>query len=124
MKYYPDTWCILHRRGKETNEDIIKVFAGFYGGYASGDSWKLSSGTVSIEEITPARQGTAYKNSQGYEFKQYSGSSYIISNCENTPSGWVGSVLGNILEQVKDFKIISIEEAVAILERNKSALHL
>lgn len=117
MMYYPDTWCILHRRNTETNEDIIKVFAGFYGGYASGASWKLSSGTVSIEEITPARQGTAYKNSQGYEFKQYSGSSYIISNCENTPSGWVGSVLSNILEQVKDFKIISIEEAITILEK-------
>lgn len=120
MKHYPDTWCILHRRNAETNEDIIKVFAGFYGGYASGDSWRLSSGTMSINEIAPAKEGTAYKNSKGYEFKQYSGCSYIISNFENPPSGWVGSVLSNILEQVKDFKIISIEEAIAILEKEEN----
>jgi len=60
----PDTWQIIKlQRGSETN---YKVFAGWYGGYTGGDSWKLSSGIVSVKE---------YRDR--YEFANHSGSIYV-----------------------------------------------
>lgn len=109
--YYPDTYSILLYEGTSS----VKVFAGFYGGFTHGNSWKLSSGTCSIKEITPAKKGNAYKDSQGYAFEQFSGSTYILQK-ESPPHGlWVQSVLEDILLQVPKFKIISLQEAIDTL---------
>jgi len=78
--YVPDTWQILKlQRGNETH---YKVFAGWYGGYTSGDSWKLSSGIVSVKQY-----------SDRYAFKNHSGSVYICYLACNTLSSYQQSVL-------------------------------
>jgi hypothetical protein len=60
----PDTWQVVKmQRGSETN---YKVFAGWYGGYTGGDSWKLSSGIVSVKQYN-----------DHYEFINHSGSMYV-----------------------------------------------
>lgn len=121
MVYYPDSYTLLHFKDTPTNKDEIKVFAGFYGGYIQGDSWKLSSGTSSIEEITPAKRGTAYKTTKGYEFKQYSGSSYVLSLYEGKHTTWIQSILYGIMQQFPEFKVISLEEAITIMKgRNET----
>ena len=111
MIYYPDSYNILYRKDIDESP-IIKVFAGWRGGYCTGDSWKLSSGTTKID----MRDNLWY-------LEQYSGSCYIL--CEDQDQGrhssWVESVLGNILREVPDFKFITIEEAISILERNTNA---
>jgi hypothetical protein len=62
--YTPDTWHVLKlQRGSEVN---YKVFAGWYGGYANGDSWRLSSGIVGVKQY-----------SDRYEFINHSGSIYV-----------------------------------------------
>lgn len=43
--YLPDSWVIL-----KINDELYKVLAGWSGGYLSGDSWKINSGIVKIEE--------------------------------------------------------------------------
>lgn len=63
--YSPDTWAILRITNTETNEIIYKILAGWYGGYLSGDSWKLNSGITSYE----------YRDNK-YIFSGYSGSFY------------------------------------------------
>lgn len=46
-EYNPDTWVVL----KFTTPDytLHKVLAGFYGGFAQGDWWKLNSGITKVE---------------------------------------------------------------------------
>jgi len=44
--YYPDSWVII--RVKETG--LYKVLGGWSGGYLQGDSWRMNSGIVRVEE--------------------------------------------------------------------------
>ena len=62
-QYTPDRWVILTI--KTPDESIDKVFAGWYGGYVTGDTWKLSSGIVDIVD-----------NDNCVEFVNHSGSVY------------------------------------------------
>lgn len=71
--YRPDRWVLVEFTVVETGESITKVFAGWYGGYAGSDSWKLSSGVTSTEDRDDYFEFTnhsgsvyrCYKNSQG-----------------------------------------------------------
>lgn len=49
MTYYPDKWMLV----KATDGDHVcyKVFASFYGGFTSGQSWKLNSGIDKVEVV-------------------------------------------------------------------------
>ena len=42
--YKPENWVIVKIN------DVYKVFGGWRGGFATGDSWKLNSGIEAIEE--------------------------------------------------------------------------
>jgi hypothetical protein len=47
--YTPDSWKIVKFESTEFGV-VYKVLAGWYGGYAKGDSWKLNSGIVEVIE--------------------------------------------------------------------------
>jgi hypothetical protein len=47
MIYNPDYWMLVRIEGDET---FYKVFATWSGGYLNGDSWRLNSGIVRVEE--------------------------------------------------------------------------
>jgi hypothetical protein len=76
----PDAWVIL--RIKRDEGTIHKVLAGWYGGFAQGDSWKLNSG---IEKITEVRYS--------YEILGPSGSVYVCHKDAERMSGLMTSVL-------------------------------
>lgn len=68
--YVPDVWVIV----KITHKDeapLYKILAGWYGGFAGSNSWKLSSGITSVEADPDYIEQTHYH--------QYSGSKYICS---------------------------------------------
>jgi len=46
--YYPDNWVVL--KIQQENETLYKVLAGWSGGYLDGDSWRMNSGIVDVEE--------------------------------------------------------------------------
>lgn len=46
-EYQPDCWVIL-RFTSEKFGVVDKILAGWYGGYASGSSWKLNSGISKV----------------------------------------------------------------------------
>lgn len=48
-KYIPDRWVVLEFTSPQYGT-IRKVFGGWYGGYLSGDSWRLNSG-ITREEV-------------------------------------------------------------------------
>jgi len=47
MKELPDNWVIIFLNG---NDPHYRVLAGWSGGYAQGDSWRLNSGIVRVED--------------------------------------------------------------------------
>lgn len=64
--YTPDAWHIIKIAGyKDSDGPVYKVLAGWYGGYAGSDSWKLNSGITKITD-----QG------EYYDVDGYSGSTY------------------------------------------------
>lgn len=75
-KYIPDKWVVVEITSPNDDEKIQRVLAGWSGGYLHGDSWKLSSGIIGIEEFDDR-----------YEFKNHSGSIYI---CYKSSHGMTG----------------------------------
>lgn len=77
--YNPDRWVILKLTAPK--DTVYKVFAGWYGGYANGDSWKLSSGITSVEEFEDR-----------FEFMNYSGSLYVCPKNAKGMSGYMHQI--------------------------------
>ena len=49
-EYTPDNWVVLKIQNNE--EILYKVLAGWSGGYATGDSWRMNSGITGFEAQT------------------------------------------------------------------------
>jgi hypothetical protein len=88
-KYTPDRWVVLEF---DYDGDVIKkVFAGWYGGFAKGDSWKLSSGVTNQREFDDR-----------YEFENHSGSLYICYKNSYGMGSYMSSVFDSFEKQVKE----------------------
>jgi hypothetical protein len=44
----PDVWVIVELSGSKVEDRYHRVLAGWYGGFAGGDSWRMSSGVTRI----------------------------------------------------------------------------
>lgn len=87
--YTPNRWVVLEaNNGKEI---INKVFAGWYGGYLDGDSWKLNSGNVKEEEFDDR-----------WEFTGYSGSVYVCYKNAYGMSAYMGQVFSSWTSQLPE----------------------
>jgi hypothetical protein len=81
--YIPDTWVFL-KISSDTGEypTTNKVLGGWYGGYTSGDSWKMNSGITRVQDM-----------GDYYEVHGHSGSIYnCYKQCEKL-SGYTAQVL-------------------------------
>ena len=107
-EYIPDVWVIVRISGSEVPETYYRVLAGWYGGFADGDSWRLSSGIENIKET----EG-------GYEASNASGSLYYLSKgCEGF-SNLTRSVYGGYqFRKPEEFSV----ERVTMEELRKEAL--
>jgi hypothetical protein len=94
----PDKWVIVKI------DETYKVFATWYGGYLSGDRWRMNSGIVSIEE-----------DDDFYYFKGYSNSIYKCNKKSYGTSFWTRGILNGIIEEAKN-NISEIE--ITILDEN------
>lgn len=87
--YTPNRWVVLEaNNGKEI---INKVFAGWYGGYLDGDSWKLNSGNVKEEEFDDR-----------WEFTGYSGSVYVCYKNAYGMSAYMSQVFSSWTSQLPE----------------------
>lgn len=98
--YNPDEWVLLKVKYKE-GDVSYRVFAGWRGGYTTGDSWKLSSGTVKITKETVWKMSGSY---QLLHMTQESGSVYTCFMCGEhaAPRGWRYSTLDSIVKELQD----------------------
>jgi hypothetical protein len=98
MNYTPDRWIVLQiNNGTEV---INKVFAGWYGGYLDGESWKLNSGNVKEEEFDDR-----------WEFTGYSGSVYICYKSAFGMSAYMDGILAGWLNAITEPASIKILES-------------
>lgn len=87
--YMPDSWVILRFESKEYGA-VDKVLAAFIGGYTQGNSWKLSSGIVSVDY------------SEGiYTMPQASGSTYVCYENSERLSGMISGIYDGFLKQLE-----------------------
>lgn len=45
--YFPDNWVLIFLNGDDPH---YRVLAGWSGGYTQGDSWRMNSGIVKVED--------------------------------------------------------------------------
>lgn len=103
--YHPDLWKIVKLTPVDnTNKTYFRIFATWAGGFARGDSWKLSSGITEIEYQEPC-----------WIVKNHSGSVYHLHKNGEGFTGYSSSVLDQYTkdsaEHVK-LEVVDIEEAV------------
>ena len=85
----PENWVVLKINGPEP---YFRVFGGWRGGYTSGDSWRMNSGIVGIEEdedyyYFEGHSGSCYqchKNGYGLKDGLYWFSPYVHELLEHT----------------------------------------
>jgi hypothetical protein len=94
--YNPDVWVVLEFTTE--NETVRKVFAGWYGGFAGSDSWKLSSMINTISEFQ-----------NHYEFLCESGSTYKCHKSTQKMSMYMMTVCSFWLEEAKKEGALKIE---------------
>jgi hypothetical protein len=91
MEYTPDIWHLI--KIKTPQETLYKVLAGWYGGFAGADTWKINSG---IPSYTIAIDGSTVK------FHGYSGSTYICNIESEKVSLLTLSIFDNLNKQLQD----------------------
>lgn len=90
--YSPDTWVIL-KIAAVGEEPVYKILAGWYGGFAGSNSWKLSSGITSVEYDTEFDQT---------HYHQSSGSLYICNNHTYGFSSLTQGIFNNWAKQAEE----------------------
>jgi hypothetical protein len=74
----PENWTVI-----EFPNGLRKVYAGWRGGYASSDAWRLNSGIVNTEETD--------------DYYDFSGASGSVYRCYKKAEGITGMYLNEIL---------------------------
>lgn len=82
-QYQPDVWVVFKIKRKK----VYKVLAGWYGGYAGTNSWRVNSGITKVEE-----------NENNYIFHGSTGSIYICPKHSERMS----MLTASIWQQLKD----------------------
>ena len=97
MSTKPERWVVVDIT--VDGESTKKVFAGWYGGYLDGDSWKLNSGIASEQEFDDR-----------WEFTGSSGSVYICYKSAYGLSGYMTSVLSGWTNGIQEGSSITIQD--------------
>jgi len=103
--YTPDRWVMVEATSSK-GESVRKILASWYGGFANGDSWKLSSGIVD-----------AIDHGDHIEFPQHSGSVYFCGKGNYGMSMYTNSILLDWQERMAESNIgniVEVDEAAAM----------
>jgi hypothetical protein len=93
--YNPDKWVVVEI--KSLDKSIFKVLGSWYGGYAGGDSWRMSSSITSVA-----------KTETGYEFYNTTGSVYYCHDKAYGMSGYTAGIYASYEKLNNDKISISI----------------
>jgi len=96
-KYVPDIWVIL-KIVYESPDAYYKILAGWYGGFAKGNEWKLNSGITKITE-----------KDDSYIIEGYSGSQYICRKNSEKYGIMLHTVFESFKKQLPKFEVSIID---------------
>jgi hypothetical protein len=91
--YTPDRWVVIDIA--TATDRHSRVFAGWYGGYTSGDSWKMNSGITEVQD-----------HGEFIDFVGESGSVYKCHKHGYGMSGYMFNILEGFIAQGKDEGVI------------------
>lgn len=103
-EYKPDNWIILKITPPEDSEwdTFYRVLAGWSGGYATGDSWRMNSGIDKIET-----------HGDYYHFIGASGSRYCCNKYSECVRGNIVGVLDQILTENPDnVEVVELKDII------------
>jgi hypothetical protein len=115
--YNPDRWVIL----KFWNDTAVtpvttyKVFAGWYGGFTNGDSWKLNSGITKIE-----------RDMKLIRFTGWTSSVYEVHEGGYGMGGYMSSVYQSFCKQMEEdtegnkMTLLTEEEAMEFCRESRT----
>ena len=117
MGYNPDVWVVLGIANKSTGQVDYKVMAGWYGGFAKADSWRLNSGITSITKEPD--------NDQIYNIQGGSGSTYFCHKNTEKTSMLTHSIIQRIMEEANksgeyEVNIVPSEEVYKIFNKDSN----
>jgi len=105
-EYQPDVWVMLRITSKLVSaKPVYKILAGWYGGYAKDDIWKLNSGCTSVET-----------DGDYYVFTGSSGSRYRCHENLYRTNYLTGSVLADLQKNTTTSTIQLMPETTNFLE--------
>jgi hypothetical protein len=104
-RYTPDLWEIV--RLSINDEQINKILASWYGGFAGSDEWRLSSGIVEVVE-----------NDSHYQIHNESGSVYLCPKGAKGMSIYTSRVFNQLQEDFAagggSLEIIDINDIINV----------
>lgn len=114
MNYHPDSWVVLRfndpNNTTETGE-FYKILAGWKGGFADSDYWRLNSGIQQIE-----------KKDSVYTVTGYSGSVYFVNEHQERLSLLTSEIYHQLKFNRAEIKytveIVPIESILTKFKRN------
>jgi len=95
-EYSPSVWVML--KFTQDNKPVYKILAGWSGGYLHGDSWKLNSGCIKVEQ-----------DGDYYLFHGSSGSVYRCRKNSYRMSGYTAQIYSSFKKQIEERPGASME---------------
>ena len=108
-QYNPDVWVIVELSGTKVESRYHRVLAGWYGGFARGDSWKMSSGITRIVD-----------KDTYWEIHNTSGSIYNCHKDVERLSGYTQNVYQSYYDENTDEVSINQVSLESVLDQYKS----
>lgn len=91
MKYNAEGWVVLKYKAPN-NKVYYRIFASWRGGYLNGDSWRLSSGSEELPQLSSC--------GEFWIWPQMSGSCYKLPvNQEDGYTSYTGAILSSIIDR-------------------------
>lgn len=94
--YTPDAWVVV--RFTTQDQTVDKVMSGWYGGYGGSDSWRISSGILSIED-----------KEDHYLITNHSGSVYQCGKHNQKMTGLMNSVFYGWEKTAEDYPDMNLK---------------
>jgi hypothetical protein len=107
MDYAPDVWVIVEISGNKVEKSPYhRVLAGWYGGFAGSDSWKMNSGITEIID-----------KGNWYEIHGDSGSIYNCGKSAERMSSYTAGIFQSYAAENSDDISLKIVDIADVLER-------
>lgn len=110
MIYIPYKWVVLEFNNN--GEVIRKVFAGWHGGFADGDSWRMNSGITEVIETDDM-----------YIFKGYSGSEYHCLKTSHGMSSYMNSIFTSFERQIAEREVSDGAVSMRIVNKDYNSIY-